>query len=298
MNTKNIAGIYKTNEGHWVGDGFPVRSLFSYSDHGKQLSPFLLLDYAGPKHFEPSKHVRGVEVHPHRGFETVTIVYHGEVDHRDSSGGGGHIGPGDVQWMTAAAGLVHEEFHSPAFTQQGGLLQMIQLWVNLPAKDKMTNPRYQTLLKKDIPNIELKNKAGEVTGFLRIIAGEYLNNKGAAKTFSPVNLWDLKLLAKQSVELEFTEGHSLAIVSLEGQVIINDEHNAEAAELVIFEPNNNHIKLQASSSDLSLLIMSGEPLNEPVAGYGPFVMNSETEIRQAMRDYQNGDFGEIKALEI
>lgn len=186
---KKILGMYSAPRPHWVGDGFPVRSLFSYDSLGRHLSPFLLLDYAGPARFEPAAQRRGVGVHPHRGFETVTIVYDGEVDHRDSSGAGGHIGPGDVQWMTAASGILHEEFHSDAFTRQGGTLEMAQLWVNLPARDKMGEPGYQSLRDGDIPSVALADAAGTV----RVIAGEFAGVSGPARTHTPINVWDLRL---------------------------------------------------------------------------------------------------------
>jgi redox-sensitive bicupin YhaK (pirin superfamily) len=186
---KKILGMYSAPAPHWVGTGFPVRSLFSYESHGKQLSPFLLLDYAGPARFPAATKPRGVGEHPHRGFETVTIVYQGEVAHRDSTGQGGVIGPGDVQWMTAGAGILHEEFHSPAFTYQGGELEMIQLWVNLPAADKMTAPSYQGIRSDEIPVVPLADNAGEV----RVIAGEFQQHAGAASTYSPMQVWDIHL---------------------------------------------------------------------------------------------------------
>src|SRR5690606_19280565 len=186
---KKALGVYSARQGHWVGDGFPVRSLFSYNTHGKRLSPFLLLDYAGPAEFVPAEKPRGVGTHPHRGFETVTIVYKGEVSHRDSTGQGGTIGPGDVQWMTAGAGILHEEFHSDAFAAQGGALEMVQLWVNLPAKDKMTAPGYQAVLDSDIPVVALPNQAGS----LRVIAGEYGQEKGPARTYTPMHVWDMRI---------------------------------------------------------------------------------------------------------
>ena len=186
---KAIQGVYSAPRQHWVGDGFPVRSLFSYDSHGKHTSPFLLFDYAGPMDFTPAARPRGVGQHPHRGFETVTIVYDGEVTHRDSTGAGGMIGPGDVQWMTAASGIIHEEFHSPEFTRKGGRFEVVQLWVNLPAKDKMTAPGYQTLLNRDIPTVALPDGAGT----LRVIAGEYAGQRGPARTFTPIDVWDVRL---------------------------------------------------------------------------------------------------------
>lgn len=285
---KKIQGIYGAPEQHWVGNGFPVRSLFSYSDHGRELSPFLLLDYAGPNQFEPTRTKRGVGEHPHRGFETVTIVYQGEVDHRDSTSSGGHIGPGDVQWMTAASGILHEEFHSPEFTQKGGTLEMVQLWVNLPAKDKKAPPRYQTLLDEEIPRVELPDGAGS----LRVIAGEYEGYQGPAQTFSPVDVWDLQLRAGGRADFQLPEGHTLALVVLRGRVRVNNAETVGDAGLVIMEREGRDISLQAES-DASALLLSGEPLDEPVVGYGPFVMNSREEISQAIRDFNSGRFGRI-----
>ena len=285
---KKIAEVHSAPGQHWVGDGFPVRSLFSYHEHGAQLSPFLLFDYAGPMAFEPAPHPRGVGEHPHRGFETVTIVYQGEVAHRDSTGAGGTIGPGDVQWMTAASGLVHDEFHSPVFTRTGGTLEMVQLWVNLPAKDKMSAPKYQTLLDKDIPVIELPDGAGRV----RVIAGEYDDQRGPADTFTAMNVWDLRLQAGAALKLSVPPGHTAALVVLHGTVLVNGDETVQDAQWVLFERAGSAIALQANS-DATLVLLSGEPLDEPVVGYGPFVMNSESEIRQAIADFNSGQFGRL-----
>jgi hypothetical protein len=268
-----------------------VRSIFSYDGLGReQLSPFLMLDYAAPRHFEPATRRRGVGEHPHRGFETVTIVYQGELEHRDSAGHGGRIGPGDVQWMTAASGVVHEEFHSETFTRAGGSMEMMQLWVNLPAKDKMSPPRYQTLLDRDIPSVAL---AG-ATGTLRVIAGEFGGQRGPAKTFTPMNVWDLRLKAGKTATLSTPEGHTTAVIPMHGRALINGALAAGEAQLVIFERSGGEFTI-GSDTDATLLLLSGQPLNEPVVGYGPFVMTSEREIAQAMRDYQNGQFGGLPA---
>lgn len=285
---KTIQGIYTAPGMHWVGDGFPVRSLFSYSDHGRHLSPFLLLDRAGPTTFEPADTPHGVGVHPHRGFETVTLIHQGEVDHRDSSGGGGHIGAGDVQWMTAGSGVVHEEFHSPDFTRNGGTLDMVQLWVNLPARDKMTEPRYQTLLEADIPKVELADGAGT----LRVIAGDFEGHHGAAKTFTPVDLWDIQLNADQRTRLSVPDGHTLGVVVLEGRVRVNDEEWVKTSDLVIHAREGEWITLEADQHS-RVLLLGGEPIDEPVVGYGPFVMNTQQEITQAMLDYNQGRFGSL-----
>ncbi|GBQ33649.1 pirin family protein [Acetobacter fabarum] len=285
---KKVLGRYGNDRGHWVGNGFPVRSLFSYSTLGQHLSPFLLLDYAGPHQFQPTEERRGVGEHPHRGFETVTIVYDGEVEHRDSSGGGGTIGPGDVQWMTAGSGIVHQEFHSPVYAATGGAFRMVQLWVNLPAKDKQAPPAYQTLLAKDIPTVELPDGAGS----LRVIAGEYGHTQGPARVFSPLNVWDVQLAQGASVTLSLPEGHNAAVVSLEGQLSINDAQELGSTQLVLLEHKGTEVSIHAHVQS-SLLVLTGAPLNEPIEGYGPFVMNTRAEIRQAIEDFNNGRFGGI-----
>lgn len=273
---------------HWVGDGFPVRSVFDYNGLGQELSPFLLLDYAAPYKFPPGDERRGVGAHPHKGFETVTIAYQGEVEHRDSGGGGGKIGPGDVQWMTAGKGIVHEEFHSKEFTRKGGTLQMVQLWVNLRAKDKGAKPHYQTLLKNQIPNVPLPDDAGAV----RVIAGDFAGSRGAAKTFSPINLWDVSLHAGKTAELPLPDGHTSTFLVLSGEVTVNGEREAKEGDLAIFARAGDNITVTAKS-DAKLLLMDGEPFAEPVVGYGPFVMNSRKEIQDAFEEYQMGHMGEL-----
>lgn len=287
---KQILGQYSAPRSHWVGDGFPVRSLFSYGDHGRELSPFLLLDHAGPAHFEPAARPRGVGPHPHRGFETVTIVYQGEVDHRDSTGAGGHIGPGDVQWMTAAGGIVHEEFHSQDFTRRGGVLEMAQLWVNLPASAKMTQPGYQSLLARDIPEAALPDGAG----MLRVIAGAFDGKVGPARTFTPLNVWDLRLRQGGQTRLSLPDGHTLALVVLHGTVLVNGQSIARGGQMLVFERAGSDIHVEASN-DASLLLLGGEPIDEPVVGHGPFVMNTREEIDQAIADYNAGNFGLVGA---
>lgn len=285
---KSIQAVHSAPGRHWVGDGFPVRSLFSYDGLGRELSPFLLLDYASPTEFTPTAHRRGVGEHPHRGFETVTIVYAGEVSHRDSAGGGGTIGPGDVQWMTAGGGIVHEEFHSEAFGRQGGTMHMVQLWVNLPAADKMTPPTYQSLLKKGIPVVELAGGRGS----LRVIAGEYAGARGPAHTFSPIDVWDVKLKAGGSLRFDAPAKRTLALVVLDGTIKANGQAAAES-QLVVFDREAGEVKIEAEG-DAAVLVLSGEPLNEPIVGYGPFVMNTEREIMQAVEDFNRGRFGKIK----
>ena len=285
---KKLIGIYTSPRGHWVGDGFPVRTLFSYDSMGKHISPFLLLDHAGPAQFTPTEQRRGVGQHPHRGFETVTIVYDGEVEHRDSTGAGGTIGPGDVQWMTAAKGILHEEFHSPAFARRGGALEMVQLWVNLPAKDKMAEAGYQTIVDADIPVLPLANDAGQ----LRLIAGEFAGAKGPARTFTAIDVWDLRLNPGKPVTLDLHAGRNTALVILRGTLLINGEEVARQGQLALFERDGRQLTLE-SNDDAKVLLLSGEPIDEPIVGHGPFVMNTEQEIHQAFADFQSGKFGRM-----
>ena len=284
---KTVQGIHSNPHGHWVGDGFPVRSLFDYQGLGRQLSPFLMLDHAGPADFAPAARPRGVGQHPHRGFETVTLVYEGEVAHRDSTGQGGVIGPGDVQWMTAGAGILHEEFHSEAFTRQGGRLHMVQLWVNLPARDKMTPPGYQAILDAQIPRVPLSGGAGEA----RVIAGSFGAATGPARTFSPLQVIDLAIPADQTVQLPLHAGWNTALVVLAGQVRV-DGHTAGPAQLVVLSQEGDALTLSAQTQ-VQALLLSGQPLNEPIVGHGPFVMNTTQEIRQAILDFNSGRFGQM-----
>lgn len=286
---KKVVGVYRNQNMHWVGDGFPVRNLFSYDKLGQVISPFLLLDYASPYHFEPSAQLRGVGSHPHRGFETVTLAYQGEVTHKDSFGGGGTIKTGDVQWMTAGAGLMHEEFHSSEFSQNGGLFEMVQLWINLPAANKMTTPRYQAIESQDIPVIQLADQAGQV----RVIAGKYAEQQGVAQTFSPVNMWDILLKAEHTQYVQVPITHNTLIVVLEGELQLNQTQKVLDHSVVIFAKDDEvDIQIQATH-DARFLILTGQPLNEPIQGYGPFVMNSKEEIMQAFHDFNHGKFGEI-----
>ncbi len=287
---RQVLGVYSAPRAHWVGDGFPVRTILSHHHQGAHVSPFLMLDYAGPAKFEPTESRRGVGEHPHRGFETVTIVYDGEVEHRDSTGAGGVIGPGDVQWMTAAAGILHEEFHSDAFAKKGGAFEMVQLWVNLPAKDKMAKPGYQTILKADIPTVELPNDAGA----LRVIAGAYAGKTGPARTFTDLNVWDAQVKAGKSVVLDIPEGHTLSVLVLAGVIQIDGEEIVREAQMAVLAREGGAIRIEANS-DTKILVLTGEPIDEPVASYGPFVMNSEAEIRQAFDDFRSGRFGGIPA---
>jgi redox-sensitive bicupin YhaK (pirin superfamily) len=283
---KKILGVYGNPNMHWVGDGFPVRSLFSYDTLGQHGSPFLLLDNAGPHWFDPATKPRGVGQHPHRGFETVTIVYDGEVEHRDSTGEGGVIGPGDVQWMTAAAGILHEEFHSRGFTRSGGPFRMVQLWVNLPAKDKMSKPGYQSIRDGDVPAVDLPDGAGRI----RVIAGDFDGHAGPARTFTPINVWDMRLKRDAAVTLDLPEGHTTMLVVLAGRITVNGTQEAGEAEMVLLDRNGSGAAIDASGDSI-VLVLTGEPIDEPVVGYGPFVMNSEAEIRQAIDDFNAGRFG-------
>lgn len=284
---KKVIGIQGNDQGHWVGDGFPVRTLFFYQDLGKQMSPFLMLDYAGPAEFLSTTERKGVGSHPHRGFETVTIVYEGEVAHKDSTGQGGTIGPGDVQWMTAGSGILHEEFHSERFAKNGGTLNMVQLWVNLPAKLKMTKPGYQAILDKQIPTIDLKGGSGQA----RIIAGDFDGHQGPARTFTPMHVIDLKL-RKGSTSIPVPEGWNVSLVVLKGAIEAAEGVVAKDAQMLMFSNQDQDIQVNALEDSIALLL-SGEPIDEPIVGYGPFVMNTKEEITQAMQDFNSGSFGRI-----
>lgn len=285
---RNVLKIHRTKSSHWVGDGFKVQPLFSHMGEDRGTNPFLMLDYAAPQFYEPNfGKPRGVGQHPHKGFETVTIAYSGEVAHRDSSGGGGVIKPGDVQWMTAGAGIMHEEFHSPEFSVSGGEFEMAQLWVNLPKKDKLTPAKYQHLASQNIPVVSFDG------GFARIIAGDFNGIKGAASTFSVLNVWDIVINANKTANFNVPSNQSLSVVVLRGDATFNDKDLAHAGELVSFEQGGGEISIKAGSENVKILLLSGEPINEPIVGYGPFVMNSEFEIHQAIDEFNSGKFGKI-----
>jgi len=281
---KNVLRIHRQPEGHWVGDGFPVHTVLDYQRH-PELSPFLLLDHAGPADFAPAEKARGVGWHPHRGFETVTLVLDGEVDHQDTAGNGGRIGQGEVQWMTAGSGLLHKEMHSPEFTRRGGKFHALQLWVNLPAKSKMSAPRYQTLTTSSIP----------VVDGVRVLAGEYKGTKGPAQTFTPVNLFDVRLRAGQTLRLHLRDGFSAGLYVVQGKIFVNGQ-NADATELVVLDQAGDEVQLDAVS-DAIVFVMNGAPIDEPVVGHGPFVMNTSREIQQAFADYHAGRLGKIPTKE-
>jgi len=285
---KKLRCIQRSVDRHWVGNGFPVRTLLAYPNLGSALSPFLLLDYAGPMEFPPTDERLGVGEHPHRGFETVTIVYEGEVEHRDSSGGGGRIGPGDVQWMTAASGIVHEEFHGRDFARRGGMFEMVQLWVNLPAKDKMSPPHYQGILNSQIPAVSLPDGLGTA----RVIAGEYAGARGPANTYTPIHVWDLRLSRGRRTDLTVPDGYTTALVVLKGALSVNGSEAIQAAEVGLFDRAGKSISIECVK-DTTALLLCGQPIDEPIVGQGPFVMNSSQEIRQAMADYRSGKMGHL-----
>jgi redox-sensitive bicupin YhaK (pirin superfamily) len=287
---KRLLGVQGNDQGHWVGDGFPVRTLFFYQQLGKEMSPFLMLDLAGPAEFPITTERKGVGTHPHRGFETVTIVYDGEVSHKDSTGQGGTIGPGDVQWMTAGSGILHQEFHSDDFAKRGGVLQMVQLWVNLPAKHKMTAPGYQPILSQSIPQIELSNSRGSI----RVIAGEHEGYTGPAKTFTPMNVFDIRLKKGEELVLPVADGWNTSVVVLRGALEGAGDSGviAKDAKMLMFSQDGQDIKVTALEDTVALLL-SGEPIEEPIVGHGPFVMNTRQEIDQAISDFNRGAFGSI-----
>ena len=295
---KRVLSTRSAPNRHWVGNGFPVHGMFDYQRGTAERSPFLLLDYGAPTTFSPTTERRGVGQHPHRGFETVTIVYDGEVEHRDSTGQGGVIGPGDVQWMTAGSGILHEEFHSTAYAKSGGPFEMVQLWVNLPAKDKMTAPGYQAILKGDIPVVPLNDTAGQPAGEVRVIAGQHgaahTAVKGPAHTFTPMNVWDVRVHAGRTVSLAQPEGWTSLLVVLDGTVQLNGDTVLRPAQMATLSTEGGEIRIEANST-AKLLLLAGEPIHEPVVGHGPFVMNTQQEIIDAITDFQAGKFGRMPA---
>lgn len=285
---KKVLGTYGAGSNHWVGDGFPVRNLFPSNGVQLEVSPFLMLDYAGPQYFKPAPKPRGVGEHPHRGFETVTIAYQGSVAHRDSAGNSGVIYPGDVQWMTAASGVLHEELHEAEFTKNGGTFEMIQLWVNLPAKDKMSKPGYQTLTKEQIPTVSFPTG-----GQARVIAGSLNGTSGPAKTFTSLNVWDVLLKAGEKVDLTLPEGHNTAVVLRKGDATVNGTAKLTGeARIATLGREGDTVTIEATA-DSQLVVLSGEPIHEPIASYGPFVMNTREEIVQAVEDFKSGRFGQL-----
>ncbi|KRG35839.1 pirin family protein [Psychrobacter sp. P11G3] len=316
---KNIHGDKKP---HWVGDGFFVKTLINHLDNNPDFNyshtdPFLLFDYGKPTTFLPNPDYKlqphGVGLHPHKGFETVTIAYSGEISHADSTGGCGDILEGDVQWMTAGRGILHEEFHSEAFGQRGGVFSMVQLWVNLPSAHKLTDPKYQSIKRADMPIVDLIDNSDEQTviGQAAIIAGDWHGIAGAATTFTPVNMWDIELHKAGTTSLQVPKTHNTLLLVQEGQVLVNDTAVSAGSLIEFSAPTRNHVGTQSEHSSLpttdtieltypattdedtpiKLLLLSGKPIGEPVAGHGPFVMNTQEELRQTFRDYQIGIFG-------
>ena len=288
MSIKSIQAIYPPGPPHFVGDGFRVHN-FIPSRHGldmERMSPFIMMDYGAKFYFTPSETPRGVGVHPHRGFETVTIAYQGRVAHHDSAGGGGIIGEGDVQWMTAASGVLHKEYHEEEFSKTGGDFQMVQLWVNLPAKDKMSAPKYQAIQNKQIPRVPV------YLGEVEVIAGAYQSTQGAASTFTPVNLLNVKLSQGGKANFEFPADFNTALVVIDGVIRVNGLEQAPENHFVLFDTDGTQFEIEATA-DAIVLVLSGEPINEPIASHGPFVMNSRQEILQAFEDFENGKFGEL-----
>ncbi len=284
-----IEGVHAAGKPHWVGDGFRVLGYFDRITFAeRKLSPFLLLDYHPAYDYAPTERPRGVGAHPHRGFETVTLAWQGKVRHRDSAGHADVIGPGDVQWMTAASGILHEERHEPAWAREGGAFQMAQLWVNLPKAHKMDAPRYQALTEASIPSVALPNDGGTV----RVIAGEYANVSGPARTFSPVALFDVRLRPGASLDLRFAAGWNTSILLMEGDAILQGHTTAKQHDLVVFERDEGAIRIEAEGA-LHLLVMAGQPIEEPIARYGPFVMNSHHELQEAFVDFSSGAMGTL-----
>ena len=285
---RRVRAVSLGSEPHWVGDGFPVRTLFSYAGDSAAASPFLLLDYAAPQTFPKTDARRGVGEHPHRGFETVTIAFAGEVEHRDSAGNHGKIGTDDVQWMTAASGVLHEEFHGREFARTGGTFEMAQIWVNLPARDKRAAPRYQDIATSQIPSVELAGGAGRV----RVIAGECLGAKGPARTFTPVELWDVRLTAGNAADFILPKGYTGIVLARHAAVSVSGT-SVPAGAVAFLERTGGAFRVEATDA-AGVLILGGEPINEPVVGRGPFVMNTEAEIAEAFRDFQSGGFGRMR----
>jgi redox-sensitive bicupin YhaK (pirin superfamily) len=284
---KSVLEISGPLSTHWVGNGFPVRTLLSPQVQGQGSSPFLLLDYAGPREFAPTGERRGVEEHPHRGFETVTIVYQGELEHRDSAGHHGRLGPGDVQWMTAASGIVHEEMHEREFARRGGVFEVAQLWVNLPAAQKLSPPRYQEIVDSRIPVVTLPGGA-----YVRVIAGECGGIAGAARTVTPLNVWDVRVAAGRRADLRIPAGHNAMVALLRGEVTLDSQPRLTGPQMVLLGRDGDRVVIEAKS-DTGLLLLTGEPLDEPIVSAGPFVMNTESEIRQAFDDYRSGKMGRL-----
>lgn len=291
MKTKKIEQVLTPPAPHMVGDGFRVHNFIPYGKgmSMERMSPFIMMDYNSKFYFSPTDELRGVGVHPHRGFETVTIAYKGKVAHHDSSGNSGLIGEGDVQWMTAASGILHKEYHEEQFSKEGGDFQMVQLWVNLPAKDKMTKPKYQGIINSEINKHKLPNN----DGIIEVIAGEYNGTPGTATTFTPVNLFNAKLNKGATATFNFPANHNSALLVIEGSIRVNDSENVPADNFLLFANEGEEFTIKASEDSI-VLILSGEPINEPIVAHGPFVMNTQEEIIQAFDDVNMGRFGYLE----
>ena len=286
---RHIEKVFRGMPEHWVGDGFHVSNYFpSATDFEKRMSPFFLLDYQKPEEYAPTARKRGVGTHPHRGFETVTIAYQGSVAHRDSAGNGGVIRPGEVQWMTAGGGILHNEFHEESFAKAGGILHMIQIWVNLPRRDKLTAPKYQGLTNRSI----VETSVGGGRGQVRVISGAYGDLKGPASTFTPAHMLDLRLKPGAKVHLPTPKDYNTALLVLQGKVKANGAKAAAAGEFILFKNDGDEVDVEAVEDSIALFL-SGAPIEEPLVHYGPFVMNSVDEINQAIEDFNAGKFGEL-----
>ncbi len=290
MQTKNIEIVVAPRPAHFVGDGFRVHNFIPSAYHldMQRMDPFIMLDYNSKFHFNASANPRGVGVHPHRGFETVTIAYQGKVEHHDSAGGGGIIGEGDVQWMTAASGVLHKEYHETEWSKKGGVFQMVQLWVNLPAKNKMNPPKYQAIKNSEMSMYDLQEN-----GFIEVIAGEYKDKKGPASTFSPVHMMNAKLKAGGKADFSFPAHYNTLALVIEGSIIVNNKEKVATDHLVLFENVGENFNIEANEDSI-VLVLSGEPLNEPIYAHGPFVMNTKEEIMQAFADFNTGKFGYLE----
>jgi redox-sensitive bicupin YhaK (pirin superfamily) len=289
MKTRHIEQVTRPGTPHFVGDGFRVHNFIPGTSTMKRMDPFIMLDYNSKFNFPATHTPKGVGVHPHRGFETVTIAYKGRVEHGDSAGGGGVIGEGDVQWMTAASGILHKEFHETEWSKTGGEFQMVQLWVNLPAKDKMSAPKYQAIANDSIAKVALSNDAGEV----EVVAGDYKGTKGAASTFSPINMYNVKLKKGAKTQLTFPENYTTALLMVEGDAKVNEATNVPQDHFVMFSNDGDTFTIEALN-DTVILVLSGEPINEPIASHGPFVMNTQEELIEAFQDFNTGKFGYLE----
>lgn len=292
MGMKEVQQILVPPPPHMVGDGFRVHNFFpgGYDMAPDRMSPFYLLDYNAKVEFSPREHPRGVGVHPHRGFETVTIVYHGKIAHQDSRGNRGVIGAGDIQWMTAASGVLHQEYHEAGFSREGGIFQVVQLWINLPAKDKMSEPKYQSITNVQIPRYNLPDAAGQV----EVVAGEFKGIRGVAKTFTPLELYHIHLRVQKSIRLSLPAEYNTGILVIQGKVQVNEKEEAPADHFILFKNKGEEIFLKATEKDTILLLLSGEPIREPIVAYGPFLMNTKDEILQAYHDLNSGKFGTLE----